>query len=182
MTVKGGVVASIVDRTASILVVQIARKVPTQSPITSLRDRASRSSRNDTLTVLVDTLEQERSVLATGLPSIRIERIGSTVERGSSSRMRPVGKLVSIPVDDQVTRVGFPSLDTKTLGTADGLGETESDETDDSHEEEDDGDESDLFPPGSLSFPSVFACGQSQVMLATLFFKWAPKRLQSSTY
>ena len=171
MTVEGGVVASAVDHTASILVVQIARKVPTQSSV-GLGDRASRSSRDDALTVLVDTLEQEGRILASGLPGIRIERVGRSIEGSSSSRMRPVGKLVSVPVDDQVTRVGFPSLDSKTLCTAYGLSETESDETNNSHEEQDDGDESDLFPPGSLSFPSVFACGRLRVALATLCFEW----------
>lgn len=159
MTVQRRLVPGNVLRGHPELIVQVAREIPTQPPIRSLRDSASGGGGDQPPTVLVDPLEQETGILSSGLPSVREQRVRGSVERVPSGRMGPVGKLVSVTVDEEISLVGFPSLDTESLGTADGLGKSESDETDDTHEEKDERDEPDLFPPGSLGFTSVLACG-----------------------
>lgn len=157
MTVCRVRVSGQVDSRFPILIVQITREIPRHS-IPVLRNCRRVRRRQNVQAILVDFLKQETRVLASGHPVVHKERVLRSVECRSRGRVVPVSKVIAVPVDDQRRVARRSTLDSDTGRRANGLGETECDETDGGHQKGVDRDESDLFPPRTLrlgcSFPA----------------------------
>jgi len=137
-----------VTRTRSILIVKIAGEIPTHL-IPLIRDSTSCGRSDDVEAFLVDLLKEERSIHGGSVEDVveRVRTFGNTV-RG---RVTEPIEIVVVTVVDHGTSFDRSSVVSESRSTADGLSETESEETDECHRETDDAEETNLFSESVLS-------------------------------
>jgi hypothetical protein len=93
-------VTSLINPRRSILVVKVAREIPTQ-PSSIVCDCGPGSWCDDIKTVVIDCLEQERCVHSCGFPLIRIQRVSRPIKVPWHCRVFKRGEIVIESVDNE---------------------------------------------------------------------------------
>jgi hypothetical protein len=147
----------------TILTVDVAREVPSHSStIIGIGNARVFGRGDDAGTLLVDILEQEAEILSASHVLIHVQGVLRAVKESRYCRMFVCTESVIVSVNDNRVTLDLSTLDPERLNTTDGLSESESNETDNSHEREDDTDDSDFFSPCTLSFRCSFTATTSK--------------------
>jgi len=144
-------IAGIVHRRCAVLVVDVAGKIPSHL-VAFVVDAGTFRRRDDIEAVFVDILKEEARVFPAGHILIHVQRRCRAVEDRPCRWMPPGRKVVIITVDDERPVVDLTTRDPQLLRTTDCLSKAEGEETDQSHEEQDDPDDAHLLSPGPLCF------------------------------
>jgi hypothetical protein len=166
MTAGGRFVVCVVHPSTAELTVNIAREVPVKVGA-GPRDSRIRRLGDNPETLLVNFLEHKGSVVSAEIPTRIIKRVRSAVKNRKSLGVDELGEIVVIAMDDNgtladVRTANVPAMKTIRRLPTNALSESESKETDSSHEKEDKADKSDLFSPRSLPFRAPQALGKTK--------------------
>lgn len=119
-----------VASTRSILIVKVTREIPTHL-VSLIRNSTSSGRSDDVEAFLVDFLEEERSVHGGSVEDV-VERVRS-FRNTVCCRMSETIEIVIVTVVDHGTSFDRTSVVSETGSTANGLSETESEESDERH-------------------------------------------------
>ena len=150
VTIGSRIVSRCVDARGTILIVDVTWEVPVQVAAAS-RDRGISSLGDEIPAVLVDILEEEGDVVPSGIPTTFEKRVLIAIE-SAYLRVLEIRRIVVVAVDDNRRLFYRPCVIPIGRFSTNGFRESESKETDTSHEREDDADQSNLFSPRSLLF------------------------------
>jgi hypothetical protein len=156
MAARGLVVVCSVRPFATELTVNVAREVPVKVDAGPRNCRVRRLGDKPEAS-LINLLEHKRSVISAETPTRIFKRIRSAVEHGKSLGVEELGEIVVIAMDYDGAFADEGIADAPAMETigglpTNGLGESESEETDSSHEQQDKADKPHLLSPRSLSF------------------------------
>ena len=127
-----------------------AGKVPSQLVVVVRWDVGVWSTSNDIFTVAIDVLEQEAGILPTVL-LWQVEQYVGTQRNTSRQRMVRAGQVVRLAMDDEETRVDMiDSQSHRPAGWTYSLREAKGKVADECTDDEDDADQTHLFPPCAL--------------------------------
>lgn len=107
---------------------------------------------------MIDPLEKEGDVIPSGIPTPNVQRVLISGPR-SDGGMVEIGEVVVVAMDDDGCRLDFSGVIPSRGCTTNGQSKTKREETNTSHEGEDEADEADLLSPGPLLFGSSDATG-----------------------
>lgn len=151
MTIRPLLVARQIRPSRPKLVIYIAREIPIQISLVPTDTRRPGLG-DQAKAVLVDVLEQKTRVRPSEIPSTLNERISLSVECGACVRVLEVAEIVIVPMDDHRAVLDVPCVVPIRRVSAHGFRESESKETDTSHECQDDTDQPHFLTPGPLLF------------------------------
>ena len=137
VTIRRRIVPSEILRRCPKLVVDVAREVPLWLRVPG--DARVGRLGDELFAILADILEHKRDIGARDVPVSFQKRVGLPVEGAARRRMLETREIVVVAVDDNGRVLDAPCVEPVGRRSANGLGETERQETHARHESTDDG-------------------------------------------